>query len=194
MPDGTIRDGLKQPDRIKISFTANIKQYSASVVPDQACFGPELFLPMTLPDFKHLVVNHLPANKIEVGQTLFPLLEQCLQEVALTKWRNVVLKRCPTEDSKTYENFLECIRDYLEALAGFPNVGDQLICWLHTVKKPALMTVHDFMRRQVQLMTYLKDGLLRCMKALPSDGEKSNNFFLRSTLLSAKVHRDAQVV
>ena len=44
MPDRTIEDGLKQPDRIKISFTANSKEYSVSIVPDQARFGPEFFL------------------------------------------------------------------------------------------------------------------------------------------------------
>ena len=122
MPDRTIKDGLKQPDRIKISFTANSKEYSASIAPDQVRFGPEFFLAMTLPDFKHQVVNRLLANKKEDGPTLFPLLEQCLQEVALTEWRNVASTRCPTKESKTYENFLECIRDYLEALAGFSNV------------------------------------------------------------------------
>ncbi len=32
-------------------------------------------------------------------------------------------------------NFDKCIRDYLEAVAGFPNIGNQLICWLRTAKK-----------------------------------------------------------
>ena len=44
-------------------------------------------------------------------------------------------------------NFDECIRDYLEAVTGFPNIIDQLICWLHTAKKLALMLMHKFMRR-----------------------------------------------
>ena len=118
MPDHTIEDGLKQ----KISFTANSKEYSASIAPDQARFGPEFFLAMTLPDFKHQVVNRLPANKKEDGPTLFPLLKQCLQEVTLSKWCNAVLMRCPTNDNKTYKNFLGCIQDYLEALAGPPTL------------------------------------------------------------------------
>ena len=177
MPDRTIKCGLKQPDRIKISFTANSKEYSASIAPDQARFGPELILAMTLLDFKHQVVNRLPANKKEDGLTLLSLLQQCLQEVALTEWRNIISTRCPTEEGKTYENFLECIRDYLEALAGFPNVGDQLIRWLRTVKKPALMPVHDFMCHRVQLMTYLEDGLLRRTMALPDDQEKIKQVF-----------------
>ncbi len=43
--------------------------------------------------------------------------------------------------------FNECIRDYLEVVAGFPNNGNQLILWLHTAKKPALMPMHEFMLR-----------------------------------------------
>jgi hypothetical protein len=56
-------------------------------------------------------------------------------------------KQCPTESDPTKVNFDECIRDYLEAVAGFPNVGDQLIRWLPTAKKPALMPMHVFMWR-----------------------------------------------
>jgi hypothetical protein len=47
----------------------------------------------------------------------------------------------------TKANFSKCIRDYLETIAGFPNIGDQMIHWLGTVKKPTLMLVHGFMRR-----------------------------------------------
>ena len=93
-----------------------------------------------------------------------------------------------------HENFRECIQDYPEVLAGFCNVGDQLIHWLHTVKKPALMPVHDFMRRQVQLMTYLEDGQLCRTMALPGNQEKIEQvFFLLSTLSLAKVCQDTQV-
>ncbi len=56
-------------------------------------------------------------------------------------------------------NFDECIKDYLEAVAGFPIIGNQLICWLRTSKKPALMPMHEFTRRQVQLLSYLKGFL-----------------------------------
>ncbi len=85
--------------------------------------------------------------------------------------------RCPTEESKTYENFLKCIQDYLEALVGFPNIGDQLIRWLRTVKKPALMPVHDFMHCREQLMMYIEDGLLCRMMALPGNQEKIEQIF-----------------
>jgi hypothetical protein len=44
-------------------------------------------------------------------------------------------------------NFNMCIRDYLEAVAGFPNIGKQLILWLCTAKKPTLMPMHEFMLR-----------------------------------------------
>ncbi len=54
----------------------------------------------------------------------------------------------------------KCLKDYLEAVAGFPNGGEQLIFWLHTAKKPTLMPMHNFMRCQVQLLSYLEGGYL----------------------------------
>ncbi len=44
------------------------------------------------------------------------------------------------------ENFDQCIRDYLMAVSEFLNIGDQLICLLHIAKKPAFMSMHDFMQ------------------------------------------------
>ena len=52
LPDQVIKDGLKQPDCIKISFTVNGKELTGSVTPNQACFGPEFFLMQMLPDFE----------------------------------------------------------------------------------------------------------------------------------------------
>jgi hypothetical protein len=54
----------------------------------------------------------------------------CFQDVGLTKWTSVIAKRCPEDADRTKEKFNECIRDYLEAVAGFPNIGNQLIRWL----------------------------------------------------------------
>jgi hypothetical protein len=48
----------------------------------------------------------------------------------------------PDNADFTKANYNKCIRDYLEAIAGFPNVGDQLIRWLCTAKKPALLPMH----------------------------------------------------
>jgi hypothetical protein len=95
------------------------------------------------------------------GPTQFNLMGQCFQDVGLTKWMRIVAKLCPTEADCTNTNFNKCFRDYLEAVAGFPNVGDQLIRWLCTAKKPALMAMHEFMRRQVQLLSYLNGGYIR---------------------------------
>ena len=89
---------------------------------------------------------------------LFSLLGQCFQNVGLTEWTNVIAKQCPDDADPMKANFDECIRDYLEAVAGFPNIGDQLIRWLRTAKKPALMPMHEFMRHQVQLLSYLESG------------------------------------
>jgi hypothetical protein len=128
LPAHWIEDCSKQPDHIKISFTMNSKEVSGSIVPDQACFGPEFFLLQTLPKFKSKIILCLPANKQRDGPMLFPLLKQCFQKVGLTEWKNAVSAHCPNEDSKTYKNLLEHQHDYLEAFACFPNVGDQLIC------------------------------------------------------------------
>ena len=57
---------------------------------------------------------------------------------------NIAAKLCPTDTEHTKANFNECIRDYLEAVSGLPNVGDPLILWLCTAKKPALMLMHEF--------------------------------------------------
>jgi hypothetical protein len=75
-------------------------------------------------------------------------------------------------------NFDECIRDYLEAVAGFPNIGDQLICWLRISKKPALMPMHEFMRRRVQLLSYLEGGYLRQTMDISTVQEKSEHIFI----------------
>jgi hypothetical protein len=60
---------------------------------------------------------------------------QCFQDVGLTKWTSVIANECPNKAGCMKANFDKCIKDYLKAVAGFPNVGNQLICWLHTAKK-----------------------------------------------------------
>ena len=123
----------------------NGKELTRSVVPDHAHIGPEFFLAHMLLDFESKIVLRLPANKQRDGPTLFPLLEQCFQEVGLTEWKNVVSAHCSDEYAKMFKNLIECQRDYLEVLAGFPNIGEQLICWFHTTQKPAHMPTHDYM-------------------------------------------------
>jgi hypothetical protein len=86
---------------------------------------------------------------------------QCFQGVGLTEWTSVIAKQCPNDADRTKANFDECIRDILEAVGRFSNIGNQLICWLCTSKKPALMPMHKFMQRQVKLLSYLEGGYLR---------------------------------
>jgi hypothetical protein len=107
-------------------------------------------------------------------------LGQCFQDVGLTTWTSGIAKQCPNDAHCTKSNFSECIRDYLEAIAKFPNIGDQLICWLHMAKKPALMPMHEFMRRQVQFLSYLKGDYLTMVQ------EKSEQIFFTQT----KVHQN----
>ena len=68
---------------------------------------------------------------------------QCFQDVGLTEWTSAIAKQCPNNADCMKSNFDKCIRDYLKAI----NIDDQLIFWLCTAKKPALMPMHEFMRR-----------------------------------------------
>jgi hypothetical protein len=111
---------------------------------------------------------------------------QCFQDIGLTKWTSVIVKGCPEDADHMKENFDKCIRDYLEAIAGFPNIGDQLICWLCMAKKPALMPMHDFMCHQVQLLSYLKGNYLHQTMGVPTAQEKSEQIFFAQP----KVHQN----
>jgi hypothetical protein len=62
MPDKLIKEGLKQPDQIKVSFEIGFKEITGHVVPDQAQFGAEYFLAYTLPDFKSKILTRLSAE------------------------------------------------------------------------------------------------------------------------------------
>ncbi len=161
MPDKLIKEGPKQPDQIKVSLEKGTKEITSHVAPNQARFGAEYFLAYTLPDFKSKILTQLSDSQKDNGPLLFSLLGQCIQDVGLTEWTSVIAKRCPDDADRTKANFDECIRDYLEAVAGFPNIGDQLIRWLCMAKKPTLMPMHKFMRHQVQLLSYLESNYLR---------------------------------
>jgi hypothetical protein len=186
MPDKLIEEGLKQPDRIKVSFEKEAKEITGHVAPNQAWFGMEYFLAYTLPNFKSKILNRLSDTQKDNGPLLFSLLGQCFQDVGLTEWTSVVAKRCPNDADHTKANFNKCIRDYLEAVTRFPNIGDQLICWLRTAKKPALMPMHEFMRRQVQLLSYLKSDYLHWTMDVPTAQEKSEQIFFAQP----KVHQN----
>ncbi len=107
---------------------------------------------------------------------LFSTLGQCFQDIGLTEWTSVVRKQCPDDADRTKANFDKCIRDYLEAIR-VPYIGDQLIRWLCMAKKAALMPMHEFMRRQVQLLSYLESDYLRQMMDVPTAQEKSELIF-----------------
>ncbi len=177
MPDKLIEEGLKQHNQIKDSFEKGTKEITGHVAPDQARFGAEYFLAYTLPNFKSKILIRLSDSQKDNGPLLFSLLGQCFQDVGLTEWTIIIAKQCPDNADRTKANFDECIRDYLKAVAGFPNIGDQLIRWLCTAKKPTLMLMHKFMRRQVQLLSYLKSDYLRRTMDIPTVQEKSEQIF-----------------
>jgi hypothetical protein len=137
---------LKQPDCVKISFEKVTKEITGHVAPDQAQFGAEYFPTFMLPNFKSKILTRLLDNQKDHGPMLYNLMGQCFQDVGLTKQTNIIAKQYPTNADRTKANFAKCIKDYLEAVAGFPNVGNQLICGLCTAKKSALMPMHNFIR------------------------------------------------
>jgi hypothetical protein len=117
---------------------------------------------------------------------LFSLLGQCFQDIGLTKWTSVIAKCCPNNADCTKASFDKCIRDYLEAVARFPNIGNQLIRWLYTAKKPALMAMHEFMQCQEQLLNYLEGEYLCRTMDVPTAQEKSEQIFF----VQPKVHQN----
>jgi hypothetical protein len=74
MPDKLIKEGLKQPNRIKVSFEKGTKEITGHVTPDQAQFGTEYFLAYTLPDFKSKILTRLSDLQKDNGPLLFSFL------------------------------------------------------------------------------------------------------------------------
>jgi hypothetical protein len=50
--DKLIKEGLTQPNQIKVSFEKGTKEITCHVAPNQAQFGAEYFLAYRLPNFK----------------------------------------------------------------------------------------------------------------------------------------------
>jgi hypothetical protein len=130
-----------------------------------------------LPSFKSKILTQLLDTQKDNGPLLFSLMDWCFHDVGLTKWTSIMAKQCPNNADRTKANFEECIRDYLEAVAGFPKIGNQLICWLCMAKKPALMPMHEFTWHQVQLLSYIKGGYLCQTMEVPTAQEKSEQIF-----------------
>jgi hypothetical protein len=89
-PDKLIKEGLTQPDQIKISFEKNSKDLNSKeitghVTPNKDQFGAENFLAYTLPDFKSKILTRLSDAQKGNIPLLFSLMGQCFQGVGLTK-------------------------------------------------------------------------------------------------------------
>jgi hypothetical protein len=165
-PDKLIKEGLKYTNRIKISFEKNSKDSNSQEITGHVWrTQPSLIWRGILPSihasqFQVEVLTQLLDTQKDNGPLLFSLMGQCFQGVGLTKWTSIIAKQCPNNADCTKANFDKCIKDYLEAVAGFPNIDNQLICWLCTSKKPALMPMHKFTQCQVQLLGNLEGGYL----------------------------------
>jgi hypothetical protein len=108
LPDRTTKHSLKQPYRIKTSYTVNGKELTGNIAPNQARFGPKFLLMQALPNFESKIVSRLPSNEQHGGPTLFPFFKQCFEEVGPTEWKNVVSAPCPDEGAKMFEIIVEC--------------------------------------------------------------------------------------
>ncbi len=84
MPDKLIKEGLKQPNQIKILFEKGSKDITGHVAPDQAWFGPKYFLVFTLPDSNLKILTWLFDAKKEDSPTLISLMGQCFQAIGLS--------------------------------------------------------------------------------------------------------------
>ncbi len=121
IPDNLIKEGLKQPDQIKISFEKNSKDLNSKeitghVAPNQARFGVEYFLAYTLPNFKSKILTRLLDTQKDDGPLLLSLMGQRFQGIGLTEWTSVIAKRCPNNADCTKANFDECIKNSLRLL------------------------------------------------------------------------------
>jgi hypothetical protein len=109
-------------------------------------------------------------------------MSQCFQGVGLTKWTSVIAKRCPNNADHTRQT----LASVSEAVAEFPNIGNQLIRWLCMSKKSALMPMHEFTGHQVQLLSYLEGGYLYRTMDVPMAQENSEQIFF----VQPKVHQN----
>jgi hypothetical protein len=90
MPDNLIKEDLKQPDQIKISFEKGAKEITGHVAPNQARFGTDYFLAYMLPDFKSKILTRLLDMQKDDGPLLFSLMGQCFQDVGLAMWTSLI--------------------------------------------------------------------------------------------------------
>ena len=63
-----------------------------------------------------------------------------------------------------YRNMLafgECVRDYLEQVAGVKFIGNQLTRWMKQSRKPAHMPPDAWNQRLLELQGYIDNGMLR---------------------------------
>ena len=99
LPDWVIKDSLKQPDQIKISFTMNGKELSTQLT--RLNSAPSSSSCKCIPTSSRKFFSCMPVNNQRDGPMLFPLMEQCFQEVNLMEWMNIISVHCPEKDNKS---------------------------------------------------------------------------------------------
>ena len=89
MPDNLIKEGLRQPDCIKVSFEKGAKEITGHVTLNQAWFGAEYFLTYMLSNFKSKILTRPLDTQKDNGPLLFNLMGQRFQGIGLTKWTSI---------------------------------------------------------------------------------------------------------
>ena len=176
-----------QPDSVSLRFIipdkgtrGRTREASADIVPDQGEFGPEYPLVFTFPQFEAKVLRRMDAETESYVSQLHDLLGQCFQAKAIMYWSDTLAKY--PEDERTLETFREAQKDYLEKVAGHTNLGDDLIRQLDSLKRPALLTVPDYMDRRREWNRLLDEGNLRTSNARPTEHQMSEQVFLQQPI------------
>jgi hypothetical protein len=144
-----------------------VKDHKVFVMPSQRKFGLEWPLAYTYPDFAKKVLSCFMAvehTEPRFQAKCFNLWGMLVQGIALTSCSMVIVKKFHSNEKKNEENALEkAIKLYLKSLVGLKNIGNQVICQIFNQKNPAMM-VHHFEHHHRQLLCYVRQNNLLCIK------------------------------
>ena len=195
MPKVDPAESMKQPDKIKITYTMNgrrdpdknhISSGNYSAVPDKGELGCEYLVHFTLPGlidiFQGFVstVDHAHNHEYEeFGKQMFAITPECLQGDALTTWQAVCSDNNFNEEAnKTKANWKIAVQLYLEQIQAVRYIGNFILRWLASAKKPAHMKSQKWVARRNQLYHYVTDGYFRVTISQPNEQERAEQYFL----------------
>ena len=99
--------------------------------------------------------------------------------MAATNWTAVLVNH-PVR-GRISESFVEVERDYIEKIANSKNLGDAIVRQLKSTRKPAALTVTDYLARSLEWEAHLNGGYLRSTHAKPNKHQKAEQIFNHQT-------------